>query len=372
MAKSLKDQGWALLGCLALFGLVGLFAYAPIFAVDCFWHLKLGQVIVEQRAIPDQDLFSAVHPERAYVQFQWLWDVLAYGAERLLGLRGVRLFSVLTMLGSFLLLGSAAVRAFQSRALAFAFCALALVLFEDRFQTRPSATALGFTAAMLPVWLGITRASSRAELAFVYVLSCLWSNIHGGEALLAGLGMAALALGDFIVSRLSSDSARQEAAIRSMRLLAATVLGTLSSPTFLSGLRDWSWAIKPQLASGNKEWLPTYTMLENGFTASFVLIALGPEPAYRRVHLGAASAATRGARECIATRRVALVWGHVRAVRACGAQRVPVHRAAGLHAATRSGKGPYCAPPHARGQRGRVPVAGRLRRSRAARLRGPD
>jgi hypothetical protein len=272
MQQSLRDHAWTLLLAGALMGLVALCAYAPIFAVDGFWHLKLGEVIVSERAIPTQDLFSAVHPERPYVQFQWLWDVLAYAAERAGGLPGLRWFSVATMCASFGLLGLVAYRAFESRTLAFLFCALSLVLFEDRFQTRPSATALGFTAAMLPIWLGITRTRPRSELFAVYVLACLWSNIHGGEALLAGLGCAALAVGELLATR----SWRSASAKRALSLAAASGLGLLSSPTFLSGLSDWSWAIKPQLASGNKEWLPTYTMLENGFTPAFLLIALGP------------------------------------------------------------------------------------------------
>lgn len=264
-----------LLGGGALLGLVALFAYAPIFSVDAFWHLKLGQVIVENGAIPDRDLFSAVHPDKPYVQFQWLWDVLAYSAARSAGLHGVRLFSVATLVLGFATLGLVAARAFTSRALAFAFVALALVLFEDRFQTRPSATVLGFTAAMLPVWLRMFSAR-RFELPFVFLLSCLWSNIHGGEALLAVLGAGALAVGDQLAFRLNFAGVTREARQRSLMVLGAALLGTLASPTLVAGLADWSWAIQPQLATGNKEWLPTYTMLENGFTPSFVLIALGP------------------------------------------------------------------------------------------------
>ena len=277
MGRSRGVHVWTFLGSGVLLALVALFAYAPIFAVDCFWNLKLGQVIVERGAIPTQDLFSAVHPERPYVQFQWLWDVLAFAAQRAGGLGGVRLFMVASMVSSFLVLGWAAWRSLGSRALAFAFCALALVLFEDRFQTRPSATALGFVAAFLPTWLGVRWLRPRAELAYVFVLSCVWSNIHGGEALLSSLGLGALALGDQR-SRWSRHATAEapETRKRSLMLLAAAVVGSLSSPTFVAGLRDWTWAIQPQLATGNKEWLPTYTMLENGVTPSFVLIALGP------------------------------------------------------------------------------------------------
>jgi hypothetical protein len=272
-AAKLGALGWAA-ACLLL-GLVALFAYAPIFAIDFFWHLKLGEVIAKTGAIPRTDLFSAVHPERPYVQFQWLWELLAYGAHQSGGLHAVRLMQVAWMSASFALLGAASLRLFRAQAHAFFFCCLALVLFEDRFQARPSATVLGFVACMLPLWLKQPAVASWRRGLYVFFVSCLWSNLHGGESLLSVLCMGALAVGAYLERHLSGeqDAGRVRSALTS---LAAAALGMLVSPTLIEGLRDWTWSIQPQLASGNREWRPTYTMLENGFTSSFVLIALAP------------------------------------------------------------------------------------------------
>ena len=46
----------------ALLCLVAFIAAHPIFSVDFHWHLKLGDVIRQRAAIPETDLFSAVHP----------------------------------------------------------------------------------------------------------------------------------------------------------------------------------------------------------------------------------------------------------------------------------------------------------------------
>lgn len=263
-------------GAALLMGLVALFAYAPIFAVDFFWQLKLGEIIAKTGAIPTTDLFSAVHPDRPYVQFQWLWELLAYGAYGLGGLRGVRLFQVATMTVSFAVLGGVMARLLRGqRELTLAFCALALVLFEDRFQVRPSATVLGFSAAMLPLWLGSTRASFRMQCLWAFALTCVWSNIHGGECLLSVVCLGARAVGDALAARLFPGP-DAPAPKRALVLWLCACLGALASPTFVAGLSDWTWAIGPQLESGNKEWRPTLSMLENGFTPSFVLIALLP------------------------------------------------------------------------------------------------
>ncbi|MDB4973771.1 MAG: hypothetical protein JWN48_2112 [Myxococcaceae bacterium] len=263
-----------MLAALALLSLVALFAAAPIFAVDFFWHLKLGQLIWSDHAIPRTDLFSAVHPERPYVQFQWLWELLVYAAYRARGLWGVRLLQVVTLTLSFAMLGRASLRLLSSRALAFCFCALGLVLFEDRFQTRPSATLLGFVAIILPLLLDSKARESRHARALSFAIGCVWSNVHSGESLLWPLCLVALTLGSALDRRLLAASAHPLKVDASL-LLAASA-GVLSSPALIAGLVDWTRAIGPQLASGNKEWRPSYTMLENGITPSYLLIALAP------------------------------------------------------------------------------------------------
>ncbi|HVZ37056.1 MAG TPA: tetratricopeptide repeat protein, partial [Polyangiaceae bacterium] len=215
-----------------------------------------------------------VHPDRPYVQFQWLWELLAYASYALAGLLGVRLFQVAVLTASFALLAVLATRQFRSRALTFAFCALALVLFEDRFQARPAATVLGFVVLILPWLLDAEARERRWVWLQAIAVGCLWSNIHGGEALLMPLCFAALALGGFFDWRRGVAAAHEARA--SLKLLLAACAGVALSPTFLPGMIDWAHAIGPQLASGNKEWRPSYTMLENGLAPNFVLIGLGP------------------------------------------------------------------------------------------------
>jgi hypothetical protein len=259
---------------LALLSLVALFAYAPIFSVDFFWHLKLGEIIAQQRAIPRTDLFSAVHPERGYVQFQWLWELAAYAAYALQGLRGVRLMQVASLVVSFATLLAVVQRLLNHRALSFAFVALALVLFEDRFQARPSATVLGFVAAGLPLCMDAMPGRLWVRSGFAFVLGSVWSNIHGGESLLWPLVLGALLTGKVAEWRFGARL-RQDV-VDALQLFLAGLFGVLFSPTLIPGLLDWSSVIGPQIQSGNQEWQPSYTMLRNGLTPSFLLIGLGP------------------------------------------------------------------------------------------------
>jgi len=261
-------------GLCVLLGFVALFAASPLFAVDTFWHLKLGEVIRDTGEIPRTDLLSAVHPERPYVQFNWLWEWLAALVVQVSGLRGLRVAQAVMLVASYALLHRATRRAFGRPALAFAFSSLALVLFEDRFQARPSALVLGFFALVLPLLLDAPARARRSAPWIVATLAVAWSNLHGGESVLLVLSLGAVWVGELAhhawLRRV--DATPRRAGL----LLAVAVAGLLLSPTLLDGIRHWWTAVVPQIESGNEEWLPSYTMLRNGWRPAFVLIGLGP------------------------------------------------------------------------------------------------
>ncbi|HEX4355099.1 MAG TPA: hypothetical protein VHZ95_19340, partial [Polyangiales bacterium] len=90
---------WILLAC--LLGLIALAAGHPLYAVDFFWHLKLGEWIEQHRRIPHLDLFSAANPNRPYTQFNWLWEWSFARLTAHFGLRGVRAAQALILASSF-------------------------------------------------------------------------------------------------------------------------------------------------------------------------------------------------------------------------------------------------------------------------------
>jgi hypothetical protein len=50
------------------------------------WHLTAGQWILENKAIPKTDLFSYTFPDKAWVAYEWLFDLIAYVLTLLGGL----------------------------------------------------------------------------------------------------------------------------------------------------------------------------------------------------------------------------------------------------------------------------------------------
>ena len=46
--------------------------------LDFWWHLKTGQLIVQQHEIPRQDVYSYTAAGREYVDHEWLFQVAQY------------------------------------------------------------------------------------------------------------------------------------------------------------------------------------------------------------------------------------------------------------------------------------------------------
>lgn len=264
----------------AFFLLVAFHAAHPLFAVDLFWHLATGRVIAEQGSIPSRDLFSAVHPDGAWVSFYWLWELLAYGVVKLLGLTGMRAAQSVLMLLSFYLLYTRVRRIDRAPWQAAALCCLVLVLFADRFRARPDATSLLFVAAMLPVLAGGFRAPGRRVMAASFLVALLWSNLHGGTCSLLLASAGALALGATLNRLLGlgpQAAGRPEPLARIWLWTGGIVLGLLLSPTTVTGWLHFSRVLGPMVQSGQAgDWEPAYTMLRQGLHPSFFIVGLGP------------------------------------------------------------------------------------------------
>src|SRR5438874_10147598 len=72
----------AALFVLILIGLYAAPAYVlmrPVVDEDIWWHLATGRWIVEHRALPQTDPFSAYGQGRPYVAYSSLFDVVVYG-----------------------------------------------------------------------------------------------------------------------------------------------------------------------------------------------------------------------------------------------------------------------------------------------------
>ncbi len=174
------DTLWPLAVLACLFAFV---ATCPIRPQDFWWHLKVGQEIVQTHRIPQVDTFSYTMPGAPYPSYNayWLADVALYRVYALGG-PALSLFAhTLLITGTYLLLFLLCRRlSGDTHPAALALFAAVTLGFEN-WNLRPQAvTLLFFTLTLWIVYLFRVEARTGRWL----VLGCpalmlLWVNCHG-------------------------------------------------------------------------------------------------------------------------------------------------------------------------------------------------
>jgi hypothetical protein len=154
---------------------------------DMWWHLRTGQVVLQQ-GVPQTDLFSYTVPHHEWIVQQWLTDVLMWQAYRLAGLPGLMLLFAAVITAAFGLVYSvAAGRPYlASFVTLLAFLAAALPL-----GVRPQMVNVFFLALFVHLLEGYKDGRYRRQTLYLLpLLTLLWANMHSG--FLAGVAFLAV------------------------------------------------------------------------------------------------------------------------------------------------------------------------------------
>ena len=160
-----------------------------LFDGDIGWHIRTGQHILDNGAVPATHLFSYTRPGATWFAWEWLSDVGFALAHRLAGLKAVVLLAAtLLTLWAVLLLRQAIWRG------ANAWVSMVLTLVgvsasAIHFLARPHIVTLLFAT----VWVWMIESDRRAvgwRVWLLVPLTALWTNLHGGFVI--GIALAAL------------------------------------------------------------------------------------------------------------------------------------------------------------------------------------
>lgn len=154
----------------ALFVAFALAALGPIRNYDYFWHLATGRWIVEHRALPLTDPFALASDRHEWINGEWLFEVVAYGAHEVVGLLGMSVVRGLLAAAIFTVVFFKSRRDLLLTAIAFAGA-------MQTFDLRPSSVALLFVVLAI---------AARSWIAHG-VIAALWINIHPSAILAPGI-----------------------------------------------------------------------------------------------------------------------------------------------------------------------------------------
>jgi hypothetical protein len=232
-------------------------------AVDLAYHLKVGQLMVAEHAVPRTDVLAWTTAGRPWLDQNWGAQLVLYGIWRLGG------FPLLTVAGAALTVASWALvaaacrrRTANLRLIAGAVLA-GFAVSAAAFSVRPQLFSLLLFAAELYL-LEVARTRPRVALA-IPLLMPLWANLHG--AFVVGIGL-------LVIEALAAAWRRDRAgAARYLLVTVAGVAGLLVNPW---GVRVLRYAVSlptnPAVTRIVSEWGPTSP---RKLTGALVVGALG-------------------------------------------------------------------------------------------------
>lgn len=163
-------------------------AVAPIRSYDYYWHLATGRWIVEHAALPLTDPFTVASDRTAWINGEWLFQIVIYPLQAAISDEGISIARGLTV-GLFFFVLFLEVRKRSGDAVALLLIGVAFAGAADRVDVRPStAAAMLFAAA---VWVSGRELTVRRDLQYA-LLTVVWINTHP-SALLAPI-VAVIAL----------------------------------------------------------------------------------------------------------------------------------------------------------------------------------
>lgn len=170
---------------------LGLLFLVLIHDPDTFWHLKTGELIWRDAALPHGDPFSFTFEGRPWVLHEWLFELALYGVYSLAGDLGLRL--VPAALGTLALYWSyRSAERFLPPILALGVTLLWLPMLSGWLVPRPHLVTYLLFALFLRWMLDFKYRGSLRGLVLMPPLMALWINMHG--AFLLGLVLPGLFL----------------------------------------------------------------------------------------------------------------------------------------------------------------------------------
>jgi hypothetical protein len=164
-------------------------------AYDLFWHLAAGRWITEHGRLPRSDPFRFTHDGAPWVDHEWLFQVVAHGLERLVGVAGLEGVRIAAAVGLAALLLVALRRSGAPAPWAALAAMVALLGARPRLFLRPELVTLLAIPLLLALLQELRRSGGRRRwllAAALAVLVPVWANAHPGALAAPPLALAFL------------------------------------------------------------------------------------------------------------------------------------------------------------------------------------
>lgn len=254
----------------ALLAFLIFYAVAPITDPDFWWHLKSGEVMVQNGGLLQSDPFTFTSDgvtstrESLILKSYWLWQLTAYGLYTLLGFNGIFLLNFFTVLAMVGVVSQQMHRQQVSCFLAILLLTLGFYLVRTTYALeRPQVVSFLF-ATIIFGFIAHVRDGGRLGWLLPLVM-VVWANLHGGFVV-GDLILICFAAGAIIEYR--QDLPR----LRSLLCWVALGIGaSLLNPNGGLAFAELLTFHNSALMSGVSEYQSTWTKLQQGSWSIVIL-----------------------------------------------------------------------------------------------------
>ena len=145
---------------------------------DVWWHLRIGQWIVDHGAIPRTELFSTFGAGKPWAAYSWLFELTVYLLFRKLGLIGIAVYSSAMVVAITAAVHQIVRRLNSDFTLGVGITFLAMYTMGRLFTPRPWLLTVFFFALELNLLMRARQNGKTRELLWLPLIFAIWANTH--------------------------------------------------------------------------------------------------------------------------------------------------------------------------------------------------
>ncbi len=152
---------------------------------DLGWHLKVGEQILKERALPETDYYTYTYGGKFWLDIEWLSNILVYWVYSKLGNISLNILFVLLIIITLIILKLFTQKYYKAKGglgyffIAF-FQALGILACLPHFGVREQEISVLNTLLLLFIIQQYNKSKNLKILLFIFPLFYFWSSLHGG------------------------------------------------------------------------------------------------------------------------------------------------------------------------------------------------
>jgi hypothetical protein len=224
---------------LAVMAALCLEAKTPVRDADVWWHLSVGNWIVQHHAFPHVGIFSRTAATRPWLAYSWGFEVLLSRSYAWFGLIGLASFGVLLTLAVAIVLFWMSQRLCGSYWLAWLLSLVGCFAFLFSLMPRPVFFTMMFFMVLLTLLLEAHRSGHVQSLYWLPLVFMLWANFH--IQFVYGLAVLGLYVGINMAQRLAERFGCTPELLVAPTLPVKPLLAVMAASALACCIGPYSW-----------------------------------------------------------------------------------------------------------------------------------